>query len=203
MSGPLHHPNPFGTGLVHNIVPCPHPPVPADRDVARMRAPRTCSIATSVWGTGDQLAPTLHRKVSWATVGVAVVVAVALTQTAVTASARYVSGRRALDLLLARAAEVFPPRAPYTILWPGESAKPGRDAHYILYPRRSVRLSAQHTISRERARSALRASGVRYVIVLARTSGRPVAVNLAGALRVSWSHPLFEFANGAVYRVDP
>ena len=131
------------------------------------------------------------------------VVAVALMQTAVTASARYVSGRRTLDSLLAHAAKVIPPREPYTILWPGESAKPGRDAHYILYPRRLVRPSARHTISRDTARSALRARGVRYVIVFARKRGPPAVVNLAGALRVSWSHPLFEFSKGAVYRVDP
>ena len=151
----------------------------------------------------DQLPPTPGRWVSWATVGVAAVVAVALTQIAVTASARYGSGRRALDSLLAHAAEVIPPRAPYTILWSGASRKPGRDARYILYPRRLVRLSARHTISRNTARSALRASGIRYVIVLARKRGRPAVVNLARALRVPWSHPLFEFSKGAVYRVDP
>jgi hypothetical protein len=131
------------------------------------------------------------------------VVVVALTQTAVTASARYVSGRRALDSLLAHAAKVIPPGAPYTILWPGESAKPGRDAHYILYPRRSVRLPGRHTISRDSGRLTLRASGVHYVIVFARKRGRPAVVNLARALRVPWSHPLFEFSKGAVYRVDP
>jgi hypothetical protein len=152
---------------------------------------------------GDQFPPTPHRTVSWATIGVVMVVAVALTQTAVTASARYVSGHRALDSLLAHAAKVIPPGTPYTILWPGESAKPGRDAHYILYPRRAVRLSARHTISRHTARSALRASGVQYVIVFARKRGPPAVVKLARALRVPWSHPLFEFSKGGVYRIDP
>lgn len=140
---------------------------------------------------------------SWGTIGVAVVIAVALTQASVTASARYVSGRRALNSLLAHAAEVVPPRSPYTILWTGVSRKPGRDAAYILYPRHSVRISARHTISRDRARLALRARGVRYVIVFAQKSRRPAVAKLAAALRVRWSHALFEFSSGAVYRVDP
>lgn len=139
----------------------------------------------------------------WTTLGLAVVVAVALIQGVVTLSARYDSGSQSIHDFLARASEAIPLDATYTMLWVGQSVKPAHDAKYVLYPRHSVRLPARHTISLPTARSQLRAAGIEYVVVLVKRRRSPQFAKMAAALDAPWSHLILRTDRGDVYRVDP
>lgn len=151
---------------------------------------------------GHELPPTAGRR-PWTTLGLAVVVGVALTQAAITASTRYDSGRRSIHDFLDRAAKVVPLHATYTTLWVGQSPKPAHDAKYVLYPRRSIRVSAKHTVKLPTARSELRAAGVEYVLVLVERRQTNRGAKLAAALAEPWSHLILRTDRGEVYRVEP